>query len=94
MTAFKRPKPVHQMTAGNSRKPFPTKTIDRTKREYVLGAVHTNTIEGFWSIIKRGVAGSFHEVSKKYMLLDVAESQFRYNNRFNADIFGTAIAAC
>ena len=59
--------------------------------QYVVGAVHTNTIEGFWSIFKRGIVGTFHNVSKKYLHLYVAEFQFRYNNRFNDDIFGTAI---
>ena len=59
-----------------------------------IGAVHTNTIEGFWSILKRGVVGTFHKVSKKYMPLYVAEFQFRYNNRHNPDIFGAAIAGC
>ena len=54
----------------------------------------TNTIEGFWSIFKRGVVGTFHKMSAKYMPLYVAEFQFRYNNRFNADIFGTAINGC
>lgn len=58
------------------------------------GAVHTNTIEGFWSIFKRGIVGSFHKISAKYMPLYVAEFQFRYNNRSNADIFGTAIGGC
>jgi hypothetical protein len=37
--------------------------------------------EGFWSIFKRGVVGTFNKVSKKYMPLYVAEFQFRYNNR-------------
>ncbi len=62
--------------------------------EYVIGTVHTNTIEGFWSIMKRGVVGTFHKVSKKYMPLYVAEFEFRYNNRHEADIFGKAIAGC
>jgi hypothetical protein len=69
-------------------------SVDHSKHEYVVGAVHTNTIEGFWSIFKRGVVGSFHKVSAKYLPLYVAEFQFRYNNRFNADIFGTAIEGC
>ena len=60
----------------------------------VVGAVHTNTIEGFWSIFKRGVVGTFHKVSAKYMPLYVAEFQFRYNNRSNADIFGATISGC
>jgi IS1 family transposase len=68
--------------------------VDHAKGQHVVGAVHTNTIEGFWSIIKRGIVGSFHKVSEKYLPLYVAEFQFRYNNRFNDDIFGTAIAGC
>jgi hypothetical protein len=35
---------------------------------------HTNTIESFWSILKRGVVGTFHKVSRKYLPLYVAES--------------------
>jgi hypothetical protein len=48
----------------------------------------------FWSVFKRGIVGSFHKVSRKYLTLCVAEFQFRYNNRDNPDIFGTAIAGC
>ena len=66
-------------------------TVDHAKHQYVVGAIHTQTIEGFWSIFKRGIVGTFHNVSKKYLHLYVAEFQFRYNNRFNDDIFGTAI---
>jgi transposase-like protein len=85
---------------------FPHASVDHAKGQYVrsvayyeqgavvVGAVHTNTIEGFWSIFKRGIVGSFHKVSRKYMPLYVAEFQFRYNNRENADIFGTAIEGC
>ena len=65
--------------------------VDHSKKKYVVGALHTNTIEGFWSLVKRGVMGSYHKVSKKYLPLYVAEFQFRYNNRANADIFGEAI---
>jgi hypothetical protein len=39
------------------------------ERQHVVGAIHTQTIEGFWSIFKRGIVGSFHKVSKKYMPL-------------------------
>jgi hypothetical protein len=59
-----------------------------------IGAAHTNTIEGFWSLIKRGMLGTFHKVSEKYLPLYVAEFQFRYNNRLNADIFGAVIKEC
>jgi transposase-like protein/ribosomal protein L37AE/L43A len=66
-------------------------SVNHRKGQYVVGAVHTNTIEGFWSIFKRGIVGSYHKVSAKYLPLYVAEFQFRYNNRFNEDIFGAAI---
>jgi hypothetical protein len=73
---------------------WPHKSVNHEAGQYVVGAVHTNTIEGFWSIFKRGVVGSFHKVSKKYLPLYVAEFQFRYNNRFNPNMFGDAIAGC
>ena len=73
---------------------LPHSVIRKSDGTYVVGAVHTNTIEGFWSILKRGVVGTFHKVSRKYMRLYVAEFQFRYNNRHNPDIFGAAIAGC
>lgn len=62
--------------------------------QYVDGVVHTQTIDGFWSLLKRGIMGSFHKVSRKYLPLYVAEFEFRYNNRGNPDIFGAAIARC
>lgn len=73
---------------------FPHGMVDHSRRQYVVGALHTNTIEGFWSLIKRGVMGSYHKVSRKYLPLYVAEFQFRYNNRSNPDIFGEAIRGC
>jgi transposase-like protein len=75
-------------------KEFPHEIINHAAGQYVVGAVHTNTIEGFWSIFKRGVVGTFHKVSRKYLPLYVAEFQFRYNNRENADIFGAVIRGC
>lgn len=68
--------------------------VDHSASQYVVGAVHTQTIEGFWSLVKRGMVGTFHKVSAKYLPLYIAEFQFRYNNRLNADIFGAAIGAC
>jgi hypothetical protein len=73
---------------------YPHASVDHHRKQYVVGAVHTNTIEGFWSIFKRGVVGTFHKVSAKYLPLYVAEFQFRYNNRMNEDIFGAVIGGC
>jgi len=69
-------------------------TVRHSVGQYVNGAVHTQTIDGFWSLLKRGIMGSFHKVSRKYLPLYVAEFEWRYNNRGNPDIFGSAIARC
>ena len=80
---------------------YPQGVIYHHIKQYVVGAVHTNTIEGFWRIFKRGVVGTFHKVSKKYFPLYVAEFQFRYNNRstrhFRSRYFwllGSFVASC
>jgi len=73
---------------------FFLRTVDHSANQYFVGAVHTQTIDGFWSLLKRGVMGTFHKVSAKYLPLYVAEFQFRYNNRENPDIFGAAVSAC
>lgn len=70
------------------------RTVRHSSGQYVDGVVHTQTIDGFWSLLKRGIMGSFHKVSRKYLPLYVAEFEFRYNNRDNADIFSVAIARC
>jgi hypothetical protein len=49
---------------------------------------------GEGEVLKRGIMGSFHKVSPKYLPLYVAEFAFRYNNRDNADIFGAAVSRC
>lgn len=61
---------------------------------YVRGIVHTNTIESFWSLLKRGVMGSFHKVSATYLPLYLAEFTFRFNHRKNPDIFGELVSRC
>ena len=48
---------------------------------YVDGDIHTNTIEGFWALLKRGMFGQFHSVSKKHLQKYVDEFCFRYNLR-------------
>ena len=73
---------------------YPHGVVNHTAGQYVVGAIHTNTIEGFWSLFKRGIMGSYHKVSAKYLPLYVAEFQFRYNNRKNPDIFQAAIQGC
>src|ERR1700730_15103347 len=86
--------PINGRDTRNLMKNIRMQRLTTPRANTSFGAVHTQTIEGFWSIFKRGVMGTFHKMSAKYMPLYVAEFQFRYNNRENADIFGTAIAGC
>ena len=51
--------------------------------EYGRGIVHTNTIEGFWSQLKRSIYGTYHCVSAKYLQLYLNEFVYRYNHRQN-----------
>jgi transposase-like protein len=73
---------------------LPHETVNHREGEYVRGEVHTNSMESFWSLLKRGILGTYHNVSKKYLPLYLAEFQYRFNNRKNADIFFDVIAGC
>jgi transposase len=57
--------------------------INHSEKVYVSGDVHTNTIEGFWSLVKRGISGVYHNVSAKYLQGYLNEYAWRYNHRDN-----------
>jgi len=57
--------------------------INHSERVYVAGDVHTNTIEGFWSLVKRGIGGVYHSVGRDYLQTYFDEYSFRYNRRFD-----------
>ena len=52
---------------------IPHQSVNHSRGEYVRGEVHTNSIESFWSLLKRGVVGTYHNVSKDYLPLYLAE---------------------
>ena len=56
-------------------------SVDHSKREWVRGDVHTNTLEGFFSIFKRGLVGTYRHMSRKHLHRYLSEFDFRYNNR-------------
>ena len=60
-------------------------TVIHSRKEYVRGNVHTNTVEGFFGLLKRGIIGSFHHVSKGHLGRYVDEFSFRYNHRTISD---------
>jgi transposase-like protein len=64
------------------------KVVNHSKGEYKKGKdTHTNSIEGFWATLKRGVYGVYHHISGKYTQNYVNEFCFRYNNRGNGGMF-------
>jgi transposase len=68
---------------GKDNKPagYEHRRINHSSGVYVMGDVHTNTIEGFWSLIKRGIGGTHHAVSQKFLQSYLDEYAFRYNRR-------------
>ena len=67
-------------------------TICHAER-YADGLTHTNSIEGFWALVKRAWYGTHHHYSRKYMPLYIAEACYKYNMRKKADTFGLSMRA-
>jgi transposase len=63
------------------KKGYTHKRVHHSAGVYVDGDVHTNTLEGFWSLLKRGISGVYHGVSAKHLQTYCDEYVFRYNNR-------------
>jgi len=70
---------VYDTLAENRR--YQHSRIRHKEHVYVSGDVHTNTIEGFWSLTKRGIAGVYHSVSAKHLQGYLNEYAWRYNER-------------
>jgi hypothetical protein len=58
-----------------------------------LEFVHTGTIDGYWGLLKRGVIGTYHQISVKHLHRYLNEFQFKWNHRKAQDIFVLVIAA-
>jgi hypothetical protein len=65
---------------------YPHQTVVHSAGEYVRGNIHTNSIESFWALLKRGVVGTYHQVSGEYLPMYLAEFAFRHNERQNPDM--------
>lgn len=83
-------KSVHQGTKlmtdehvayGTMERLYDHQTIKHMIKEYVRGDVHTNTIENFWSVLKRGIYGTYHFISTKHVQNYLEEFAFRFNSR-------------
>jgi transposase-like protein len=92
-------KKVHLMTDDSNIYPKIGKkfnrhsTVNHSIEEYVRGDVYTNTVENYFSILKRGIIGTYHHISNEHMPMYLTEFDFRYNNRSKLGIDDPARAA-
>jgi transposase len=71
----------HKAYDGLSKRGYSHHRVNHSARVYVIGNVHTNTIEGFWSLLKNGIRGTHHAVGAGYLQSYVNEYEYRYNDR-------------
>ena len=62
-------------------------TVNHSTEEYVRGDVHTNSVEGAFSLFKRSIVGAYHQVSAKHLPAYLDEFEFRFDNRNNPYLF-------
>ena len=67
-------------------------TVNHSAEQWVVGDVHTNSIESVWSLFKRSLMGAFHKMSCKHMDRYLEELEWRFNNRNNEHIFRDTLA--
>jgi transposase len=67
------------------------KRIHHSAKVYVMGDIHTNTIEGFWSLVKRGIGGVYHSVGSSYLQTYLDEYSYRYNRRDQGNLIFKSI---
>jgi transposase-like protein len=71
--------------AGYNAGIMPHGTVNHSAGEYVRGRAHTNTVEGFFSLLKRGIVGTYHHISKGHTARYCDEFAFRYTTRHIED---------
>ena len=64
-------------------------TVHHKRKEYVVGDVYTNTVEGYFSILKRGIYGVYQHVSEAHLKRYLVEFDFRYSNRIKLGVDDT-----
>jgi transposase-like protein len=72
----------------------PHDTVNHSASEFVRGNVHTQNLDSFWSLLKRGIVGTYHKVSKDHLPLYLNEFSWRHNHRDDREIFHALLAGC
>jgi transposase-like protein len=78
---------AYRSAAKELRKEGRHKTIRHSLKIYVKGDIHTNTVESAFSLLKRGVMGTWHRISAKHLASYLQEMEFRFNRRKRSDLF-------
>jgi transposase len=90
-TVFTDESPTYNALPKLANAGYQHRRINHSQKIYVAGDVHTNTIEGFWSLVKRGIGGVYHSVSAKYLQGYLDEYAFRYNRRRSGNLIFPAM---
>jgi transposase-like protein len=69
------------------------RTVTHSKFQWVNGQVHTNTVEGVFSLLKRAIIGAYHKVGSQHLQAYLEEIAFKYNNRSNPYLFRETLKA-
>jgi transposase-like protein len=77
----------YRSAAADLRKQGRHKTIRHSLKIYVKGDIHTNTVESAFSLLKRGILGTWHKMSAKHLAAYLQEMEFRFNRRKNPNLF-------
>jgi transposase-like protein len=80
-----------KLYANLTKKGFKHEIVIHSNKEWIRGDCHTQGIDGFWSLLKRGIIGSFHQVSIKHLDRYISEFQFRFNGREDQELFAAVI---
>ena len=83
-----------EFTSYNAVKKMGPHAVIKHSESYADGETNTNTIEGFWSLLKRAWYGSHHHYRKQYTPLFLAEACWKYNHRKDSDAFGSFMQGC
>jgi transposase len=83
--------PLSKLEKGGKPLGYTHRRIHHASKVYVMGDIHTNTVEGFWSLLKRGIGGVYHAVSQKYLQTYLDEYTFRYNRRDQGNLIFRSI---
>lgn len=78
---------AYRSAAADLRKDGRHKTIRHKLKIYVKGDIHTNTVESAFSLLKRGIMGTWHRMSAKHLAAYLQEMEFRFNRRKRSDLF-------